>query len=327
MDAELQEDRLAVLRGRVLGDLDAVDVAALDRTVVERELLDQPRVAHREALELEVVVGEAPVLVRAAGELGLGVRRGELLVGRLVGLRARLEVGDAHGEREAGVTQLALVGGAVQHDLDGVGVAVLGQVEAQGLQVLLVLARARGDIDDLHLAGRALRDRDEADREVGARCAATEAAGLDAQLLALLDEALGQLVGAEAGRAGDLAPGARVEDAEIPVALARQAGADQAGCGRCGDDSLRARCTTGIACVARAIDGRGSRDLLRDGALRGRSSDRAAAHTSAQVRRTLVDPLTLSLSSEMLRAAGPPPRSPGCARPYSHPVVRGGQSR
>ena len=39
VDAQLQEDRLAVLRLRVLRDLDAVDRPALDRRVVERELL------------------------------------------------------------------------------------------------------------------------------------------------------------------------------------------------------------------------------------------------------------------------------------------------
>ena len=82
VDAELQEDRLAVPRGRVLRDLDAVDVAALDRLVVERQLLHEPRVAHGQLLELEVVVGEMAVLVAAAGQLGLRVRRRELRVGR-----------------------------------------------------------------------------------------------------------------------------------------------------------------------------------------------------------------------------------------------------
>ena len=144
------------------------------------ELLDQRRIARSATLHLEVVVGEMPVLVAAAGQLGLGVRRRELRVGGLVGLRARLEVGDADGVGEVGVTELALVGGAVQDDLDGVRVAVLGQVEAEGLQALCSLrARRRRRSAPCRWS---VGDRDEADRQIGARRAAPEAAGLDAQL-------------------------------------------------------------------------------------------------------------------------------------------------
>ena len=262
MDAELQEDRLAVPRGRVLGDLDAVDVAALERLVIERQLLHESRIAHGQLLELEVVVGEMAVGVAAAGQLGLGVRRRELGVGRLVRLRARLEIGDPDAVGEAGVAQLALVGGAMQDDLDGVRVAVLGEIEAEALQPLLLLAGGRADVDDLHLADGALCDLDEVDRQVGARRAAAEAARLHAQLLALLDEALRQLVGREAGRAGDRAPRAEVEDAEVPVAIARQARADEARGGRGRRDRLRAGGPTDVLRMTRAVDGRRGRDLL-----------------------------------------------------------------
>ena len=249
VDAQLEEDRLAVLRRRVLRDLDAVDAAALDRRVVERQLLDEPRVAHRELLHLEVVVGESAVLVAAARQLRLRVGRGELRVGRPVRLRACLEVGDPHVEREAGVAQLALVGRPVQDDLDRVRVAVLGQVETQALEPALVLAGGGVDVDDLHLAGAAFGDLHEAHRQLGARGAAAEAARLHAELLALLHEALGELVGAECGRARDGAPGAGVEHAEVPVAAAGQAGADQPCVGRRGGDGLRAARTIDVTVV------------------------------------------------------------------------------
>ncbi len=260
--AHQQEDRLAVPRVGILRDLDAVDVATLDRLVVERQLLDQPRVALGQLLELEVVVREVAIGVAAAGQLGLGVGRRELRVGRRVRLGARFEIGDAHVKAEARLAQLPLVGVAMQDDLDGVRVAVLGQIEVQALQPLLLLARGGADVHDLQLADGALRDRDVVDRQVGTRGAAAIATRLHAQLLSLLDEPLRELVGGEAGRTGQRATRAGVEDSEVPVALAGQSGADQPGDRGGRRDRLRACGATDVLRVARARDCRRCRDLL-----------------------------------------------------------------
>ena len=268
VDADLQEDRLAVGRLRVLRDLDAVDAAALDRLVAQRELLHEPRVAHRQLLHLEVVVREMAVLVAAGRQLRLRVGGRELRVLVAVGLRLRLEVGDPDRVGEAGVAQRLLVGRAVQHDLDGVLVAVLGQVEPERLQGVLVLAR-RADVDELHLAVGLLGDLHEAHRQIGAGGLAAEAAGLDDELLAALDEALGELARAERGRAGHEAAGVGVEDAEVPVTAARQPGADQPRVRRGRGDRLRARGAVQVARVARLRDGLRRRDLLVDGGMGG----------------------------------------------------------
>jgi hypothetical protein len=81
----------------------------------------------------------------------------------------------------------------VENDLDRVGIAVLGQVEAERLQATLVVAGRCGHIDHLNRPA----------------------------------EALGQLVAAGAGRSGDVALGLGVEDAEVPVAAALEPGAQQ----------------------------------------------------------------------------------------------------
>ena len=119
--------------------------------MVERDRLDQRRVVHGELLHLEVVVRQVAV-GRAAARQPEAARRARVRASRRALRRVlRREVGDPDAVAEAGRAQLAGVGAAVEHDLDGVGVAVLGQVEPERLQALLVRARAGWHVDDLEL--------------------------------------------------------------------------------------------------------------------------------------------------------------------------------
>jgi hypothetical protein len=113
-----QEDRLAVSRLHVAGDLDAGDLAALDGRLGQGQGLDQPRVAGCEVGQLLLVVGEGAVAGAAARQRRARHARGV----RGVELRAltvpRDEVGHLDGPVEAGRPQDLEVGDAVQHDLD-----------------------------------------------------------------------------------------------------------------------------------------------------------------------------------------------------------------
>jgi hypothetical protein len=158
MGAHLQEDRLAVVRGaRAARDLDPADRPALVRPVRQRDRLDERRVALRQARQLGLVVGERPVRRPAARQAGLRRGGGVARVGLAVAPRLGGEIGDAHAVAEAGLAQTARVVGAVQHDLDAPGAAVLGQVEAQALQAVLRRVVRGRHLDDLDpVARRAL---------------------------------------------------------------------------------------------------------------------------------------------------------------------------
>ena len=160
--AHVQEDGLAVLRvRRVHGDLDPVHVTAQHALVLQRERPDEQRVPHRELLHLEVVVGQTPVAVPAARQRRRRPRAGRSAGPWPVASCPRSQVGDADAVAESGATKGASIATAVQHDLDRVGVAVLGQIEAEPLQTLLVRPAAGDHVDHLDLARACLGDRGE----------------------------------------------------------------------------------------------------------------------------------------------------------------------
>ena len=220
VDAHVQEDRLAVVdRRRVRGDLDGVHVAAQDGLVREHERPDQGRVPQRELLELELVVGQPAIRVAPAGQVAGDDPGGVLAVGPAVGARAAPEVGDLHVIVEAVGAQDAGVPPAVQDHLQRAAPPVLREVDTELGQPRLGRPGRRAHLHDLGaLAVLAGRHGVEADAQARRAGVAPVAAGLHDERLPLAHEALRELVRGEAGRAGDAAPGPRVEHAEVPVA-------------------------------------------------------------------------------------------------------------
>jgi hypothetical protein len=130
MDADVQEGRLAVLCERILRDLDADDVAALDALVRQRDRLHQRRIAHREPLQLRLEVRKPPV-GRAAARQRRAVESLRVgLVRAAVPAVQRLDIGDLHVVGHPGRAQRRLVAGAVQRDVHAAGADVLGDVKA-----------------------------------------------------------------------------------------------------------------------------------------------------------------------------------------------------
>jgi hypothetical protein len=130
VDAHIEEDRLAVVdEVGVARDLDAGDVTAQDRLVLERDRAREAGVLLGQRLELGLVVGEVAVGVGAGGQLGLRDLCREAAVLAAVGRVARLQIGDLDVELEAGAPQLGAVTLAVRHDLELALVAVLSEVE------------------------------------------------------------------------------------------------------------------------------------------------------------------------------------------------------
>jgi hypothetical protein len=218
VQAEDGEHRPAVV-GSVdaVGDLDALDRAALQRRA-DRHRLDEPRMVGHELLEVVAVVG-----VEAIGRPAAGQRRaGDAPCEGGVGSRAHLvggpQVVDDRGERVAGAAQPLLVALAVQDDLRAAGVDVVGDVEPGRLQRVLV-APAQRDVDqprDLAAGRGAHRVQVEADGR-GVRGARTPArlrdqrrAGGQVRLCTLLGaERRRPRVGSAVGR----------EQPEVPVAV------------------------------------------------------------------------------------------------------------
>ena len=230
--AHLEEDRLAVARVRVGGDLDALDRAALVRGVVERDRLDEVRVLAGEALHVLAVVVQAPVGGPAAGQLGGDGGRVERGVGAAVPAALRGEVGGLDGPLEAGGAELLRVLGAVQDDLEEARPAVLGDVEAEVRELLGALPGRRGHAHHRgRLGGR--RGGQALGVEVERRRPrpAGDPARLDGQRGGAADVADGQLTAAAVGRAGHEPPGQRVEDREVPVARGPR-GASRSRCPR-----------------------------------------------------------------------------------------------
>ena len=194
VDAHDREHRLAVGRVDVLGDLDAVDLAALVGLVGQRERLDAVRVVADELLERRLVLPQMPVGVVARGQRRGRPGRGVGLVGLRVlgGLRDDVRHADAVGQALAG--ELVGVGGAVRQDLDEVGSAVLGLIEAERVEQVLGRRRRRVDPHDRELVRRAAgRQRRGRDRQARGAGRARYAAGLDRQRAAARGEALGDL--------------------------------------------------------------------------------------------------------------------------------------
>ena len=145
----------------VLGDLDAHDLAPLDRALRQRERPHEAGVGRGRVLQLLLDLGQRAV----AGATARGERAGRLAA---LGAAAALEVGeplravlgdhvgDARREREAGLLELRLVGGAVEQHILIAGVRVVGGVEIQRRERLTVEVRAKADADELDL--RALRE-------------------------------------------------------------------------------------------------------------------------------------------------------------------------
>ena len=140
VQAHHEEHGLAARLGAldVVRDLDAVDRATLERLVRQREPLDDARLDGRELAQVVVVVGQRPVGVPSARQrrggdaVGVGTGRSVVLRG------AQREVGDLDVVREPGGRQGLRVGGRVEHDLDEPGSGVLGQVEPETVEPVLV---------------------------------------------------------------------------------------------------------------------------------------------------------------------------------------------
>ena len=222
VDAQLEEDRLAVGLLHVAGDLDAVHLAALERRVVERDRADQLGRRRGQRLHLGLVVVEVAVAGAAGGQPARADALGEGPVGGAVAARLRREVGDLGRVPQPGVAQLLEVAGAIGDDLDEAVAAVLGQVKPERVEQRL--GRGRRSLHAHQRGALVLRpggQRDGERAQARARCAARAPAGLEHQLAAAAGEALGELARAEAGRGRDRAPAALVEDREVPVAGGR----------------------------------------------------------------------------------------------------------
>ena len=235
MDAELQEDRPAVVAVDVRRDLDTGHGTAEQALLRQRDQLDQARVLHRHLFELELVVGETAIGGAPRGQrrlLGLlGVAR--VTLGDLVVVSD--QVLDHGGDAKPRALQRREVVGVVHHEVDrAVAVDSLVEVEAgRGERVALrpgagVSAhqagakRAGGGRASLHVDGQA-----------GRAAVAIEKARLHDQRLALDDEALRQLTGPGRRRGGHKTTAERIEDGDVPVAAAAaHDGADRAGRGR-----------------------------------------------------------------------------------------------
>ena len=203
---------------RVGGDLDALDRAALVRRVVEGDRLDEVGVLACESLHVLGVVEQPPVRVLAAGQRGRDIGGGEGGVGAPVPAALDREVRDLRDVLEAGVAQLARVGGAVQDDVDVAGAAVLGDVQARVRELLRPRARRSGDA---HHRGRLRGHGGQAlggGRQVRGPGATGHPARLHRQSTRGGHVAGRQLTAAAVGRAGHQAAGQRVEDRQIPVA-------------------------------------------------------------------------------------------------------------
>ena len=134
-----------------------LDVAPEHGLVVERERLDQPGIAQRELLHLELVVRQVPVLGAAARQRAARGRRSHS-----AGRPRRWPPYGRRGRRSATLNvkplaaQLLGVRLAMQDDLDAVGVAVLGHLQTERLEVVAAGERSGRDVDDADLLRRGL---------------------------------------------------------------------------------------------------------------------------------------------------------------------------
>ena len=298
VDAHVEERRLAVVAVDVLGDLDAEHVLAAVGLLRQREELHEARVLGREVLELGVVVGQRAVAgaparqrrgaradaARGGGAAARGHRGAALAQPR--GPVLGDEVVHLDGPAQAGLAQRRLVLGAVQHDAEALLAAVLGHVEPEVGEALLLLA-GRGDHVDqlrrggLRRLGRAGRDRRVRERRRHGGGVAGAPARLDVDGAALQREAARDLLGVGRGVGGEHVPG-RVEHRDVPVALAPvQAHLERAGPGELDVARGHPGAPGAVGAMARA---RVLARRARSAARRGRSWRRAAA--SARLARS-----------------------------------------
>ena len=278
---------------RVGGDLDAVHVAAEHALVVQRDRPDQRRILHRELLHLEVVVGQAPVAVASARKAGRGGRAGVAHVDAAgCGAYARPgpRCGRCSGSRR-GAACARRRGRAARPRANFAPPCSVRSSPSVWRRSLSARVPVR-HVDHLQLALLALDQASEVNRHPRAPGVAAEAAGLDRQALALADEALGELVAPEGGRAGH-EPALGAEDRDVPVPARLEARAhDAARPSRRSDEVTTAR-RRGEVAVAGTGDRAGRRDGLarscgsrkRQRAENCRDDCRAAAGRHVATRR------------------------------------------
>ena len=215
VDTHLKEHGLAALAPRVRRDLDALDGAALVGREGQRDRFDDVRVLVRQRLHLLGVVEEPAIR-------GAAARKRRLLdLVRVLGLRdalavaLRSEVVDLNLVVVAlGLERLDVVGSG--DDLDEPFARVLGEVEPQCRKLGCVGGGRSVDVYEREPLVHGL-DRDRVDAQADGAGVARAPAGLDHEVLALVHESLGQLVGSAGRRARNGVSGVGVEDREVPV--------------------------------------------------------------------------------------------------------------
>ena len=262
--AEHDEVRPAVAgRRHVLGDLDAMDAAALDRLQRQREDPHEGRVIQRELLELLFDVGKRPVgrpAARQVGRRALARPRaalGALLDEPVLAVAGR-DVGDLHAEREAGVGQLVLVLLRGEEQVLVLRRRVVGGVEPERTEVFALRGGLDRNADELErvagLGGREVRA-DEPHGHID-RVDARAPARLHGELLPGPDDGGDDLAGPDSGGAVEDLAGVPIHDRDIPVTARRAGGPDA-------DEAVR-RSRVGAA-VNTDADDRACRAELREG--------------------------------------------------------------
>ena len=220
VDAHVQERRLAVVCIDVGRDLDAHHVLAEPRLIRQREQADETRVRVGQILQLGVVVGQRAIRGAAAGETGRGLGRAAL--GHPLPVALCDQVLDQHPPVQAGLEQRGLVVGPVQYDAQALRASVLGHVEPERQQLVLVRGRGR---EHAHERRRvALRQLQRAVAQPGVlqgggdgRRATRAAAGLHAERPGCGRVSDRDLLGVGGRVGGDRAAGC-VEHSDVPVA-------------------------------------------------------------------------------------------------------------
>jgi len=179
---------------------------------------DQVRMLACEPLHVVGVVEQPPVGRASARHAGRRGHRGIGAVGLALLARLQREVRDLDRVVEVVRGQLGGVGGAVQHDVDEAGAAVLGHVQAQAVEDVLARGVRRGDAHQLLGGDLGRVDRRRLDAQAGARGAAREPAGLHDEALTRDGVAGGELTRPARGRPGDHLAVLGLEDGDVPVA-------------------------------------------------------------------------------------------------------------
>ena len=261
-----EEDRPSVGAADVVGDLDALDLAALER-LADHQRPHRVRMVGCGLLELVLDLGVGAVRRAARRERRGAVHpRGIARVGAPGGGVGVLEVGDAHVVAQAQPAQRVELRGPVDDHVDPVRAPVLGHVEAGELVEPLDLARVAVDAHELG-RGAGLRRGDVGEREAHGRPGGAPGApaALRDQAVAGAHPGSGDLARAKALGRGDAPARGAVAQQQVPVARrGPQAGGDVAGHGRGVD--RRGEPAAGLGrVVAGPRDGGGRRQRAGDG--------------------------------------------------------------